>query len=120
MVLVGVARGDGDREAEWLAEKVFHLRIFEDAEGKMNLSMPDVGGEVLVVPNFTLYGDARRGRRPSWAAAAPPDVAERLVEQFASALEGLGASVKRGAFQQHMQVEVVNDGPVTIVLDSSG
>ena len=88
-----------------------------DGDGKMNLSLADVGGEVLVVPQFTLYGDTRRGRRPSWVGAAPPEVAAERVEAFASALEALGARVGRGAFREHMEVELVNDGPVTILLD---
>jgi D-aminoacyl-tRNA deacylase len=117
LVLVGVGRDDRDGEAEWLAEKVYHLRIFEDVEGKMNLALHEVGGEVLVVPQFTLYGDARKGRRPSWAAAAPPEVAEARVEAFARALEELGAKVQRGVFREHMEVELVNDGPVTILLE---
>jgi len=117
LVLVGVGRDDRDGEAEWLAEKVCRLRIFEDVEGKMNLALHDVGGEVLVVPQFTLYGDARKGRRPSWAAAAPPEVAEARVEAFARALEELGAKVQRGVFREHMEVELVNDGPVTILLE---
>ena len=118
LVLVGVGRGDGPTEAEWLAGKVHHLRIFEDDQGKMNLSLAEVGGEVLVVPQFTLYGDASKGRRPSWAGAAPPEEATRSVDDFASALEALGASVKRGSFREHMEVELVNDGPVTILLES--
>lgn len=118
LVLVGVGRGDGTEQAEWLAAKVFHLRIFEDAHGKMNRSVGETGGEVLVVPQFTLYGDARKGRRPSWAEAAPPEEAERAVEAFATSLESMGARVQRGAFREHMQVELVNDGPVTILLES--
>lgn len=118
LVLVGVGHGDGPTEAEWLAGKVFHLRIFEDDQGKMNRSLADSGGEVLVVPQFTLYGDARKGRRPSWAGAAPPAESERHVETFARALEAQGAAVKRGAFREHMLVELVNDGPVTILLES--
>jgi D-tyrosyl-tRNA(Tyr) deacylase len=117
LILVGVGHDDGPKEAEWLAGKTFHLRIFEDDEGKMNRSLSEAGGEVLVVPQFTLYGDARKGRRPSWAAAAPPDVAEGRVEAFARALETLGAPVARGAFREHMEVESVNDGPVTILLE---
>jgi D-aminoacyl-tRNA deacylase len=120
VVLVGVGQGDQGTDADWLAAKIFHLRIFEDADGKMNRSVVDAEGEVLVVPQFTLYGDARKGRRPSWAAAAPPEEAERQVEAFALALESLGARVRRGAFRQHMEVELVNDGPVTILLDSPG
>lgn len=118
LVLVGVGQGDRSEQADWLAGKVYNLRIFEDSNGKMNRSLPEVDGEVLVVPQFTLYGDARKGRRPSWVAAAPPEEAARLVDEFAAALEALGASVKRGSFQEHMEVELVNDGPVTILLES--
>jgi D-tyrosyl-tRNA(Tyr) deacylase len=118
LVLVGVGADDDEGEAPKLAEKVFHLRIFEDQDGKMNRSLTDVGGEVMVVPNFTLYGDTSGGRRPSWIRAAPPDVAEQRVEAFARALEDLGATVHRGAFREHMEVELVNDGPVTLVIDA--
>ena len=117
LILVGVGRADVDGEGAWLASKVATLRIFEDEQGKMNRSIQDAGGEVLVVPQFTLYGDARRGRRPSWDAAADPEVARERVEAFARALEGHGLSVRRGAFHEHMEVELVNDGPVTILLD---
>jgi D-tyrosyl-tRNA(Tyr) deacylase len=119
LVLAGVGQDEDPDEAEWLASKVYHLRIFEDDQGKMNRSLPDVGGDVLVVPQFTLYGDARKGRRPSWGAAAPPNVAEGRVEAFAKALEGLGARVARGAFREHMEVDLVNDGPVTILLEGT-
>ena len=119
LALVGVGREEAPGEADWLASKVFHLRIFEDEQGKMNRSVAELAGEVLVVPQFTLYGDARKGRRPSWAAAAPPEQAARRVEEFARALEGLGARVAKGAFQEHMEVELVNDGPVTLVIDGS-
>ncbi len=118
LVLAGVGRDDRDGEVEWLAGKVANLRIFEDEEGKMNRSVLDVGGEVLIVPQFTLYGDATKGRRPSWAAAAAPDVARDRVEQFALSLETQGVPVRLGAFQEHMQVELVNDGPVTILLEA--
>jgi D-tyrosyl-tRNA(Tyr) deacylase len=118
LVLVGVGADDDEGEAPKLAEKVFHLRIFEDEDGKMNRSLTDVGGEVMVVPNFTLYGDTSGGRRPSWIKAAPPEVAERRVEAFARALEKLGATVRRGAFREHMEVELVNDGPVTLVIEA--
>jgi D-aminoacyl-tRNA deacylase len=118
LVLVGVARDEAGGAAPWLARKVAHLRIFEDDDGKMNRSVTDVGGEVLVVPQFTLHGDARRGRRPSWAAAAPPAVARERVGAFIAALAELGLSVRSGAFQEHMEVELVNDGPVTLILDS--
>jgi D-tyrosyl-tRNA(Tyr) deacylase len=117
LILVGVGRTDGEQEAARLAQKVSTLRIFEDDQGKMNLSVRDVHGEVLVVPQFTLYGDTRKGRRPSWADAAPPEVARERVEAFAAALERESVPVRRGAFQEHMEVELVNDGPVTILLD---
>jgi D-aminoacyl-tRNA deacylase len=119
LVLVGVGKEDGSPDAvDWLAGKVHHLRVFEDDEGKMNRSLADTGGQALVVPNFTLYGDARKGRRPSWDAAAPPERAVELVEAFASALEALGTPVRRGAFREHMDVELVNDGPVTLILEA--
>lgn len=117
LVLVGVGVDDGPHEAGWLARKVYELRIFEDKAGKMNRSLPEVRGEVLVVPQFTLYGDASKGRRPSWAKAAPPEVARERVEMFALALEARGARVKKGSFREHMEVELVNDGPVTIILE---
>jgi D-tyrosyl-tRNA(Tyr) deacylase len=117
VVLVGVGVGDEAHEAGWLARKVYDLRIFEDEAGKMNRSLAEVRGEVLVVPQFTLYGDASKGRRPSWAKAAPPEVARERVETFAAALEGRGARVRRGSFREHMEVELVNDGPVTIILE---
>src|SRR6266540_240184 len=120
LVLVGVGHGDAGSEAAWLAGKVHHLRIFEDEEGKMNLSLAEVGGEVLVVPQFTLYGDASKGRRPSWAHAAPPEEARDWIERFSLALESEGVPVRRGAFQEHMEVELVNDGPVTLVLERGG
>jgi D-tyrosyl-tRNA(Tyr) deacylase len=120
LLLVGVGRDDGFGEYDRLADKVFHLRVFEDEQGKMNRSLSDVGGQILVVPQFTLYGDVRKGRRPSWDGAAPPDLAEDRVEAFAKALEARGAAVKRGAFREHMQVELVNDGPVTLWIDASG
>ncbi len=118
LLLVGVGIEDTGEEVSRLAEKVFHLRIFEDEAGKMNRSLTDVGGEVMVVPNFTLYGDTAGGRRPSWIKAAPPEVAEQRVEAFARALEELGATVHRGAFREHMEVELVNDGPVTLLLEA--
>jgi D-tyrosyl-tRNA(Tyr) deacylase len=117
LVLVGVGLSEQADDIAWLAGKLATLRIFEDADAKMNLSVRDVGGEVLVVPQFTLYGDARKGRRPSWAAAAPPDVARERVRALAEAIEEMGIPVRRGSFQEHMEVELVNDGPVTILLD---
>ena len=120
LLLVGVGADDALSEYDRLAEKVVHLRVFEDEHGKMNRSLSDVGGEILVVPQFTLYGDVRKGRRPSWDRAAPPDIAEDRVEAFAKALEARGATVRRGAFREHMQVELVNDGPVTLWIDPAG
>ena len=119
LLLVGVGKDDGFGEYDRLAEKVFNLRVFEDEQGKMNRSLSDVGGQILVVPQFTLYGDVRKGRRPSWDGAAPPEVAEDRVEALAKTLEARGATVKRGAFREHMQVELVNDGPVTLWIDAA-
>jgi D-aminoacyl-tRNA deacylase len=118
LLLVGVGAEDSGEEVPKLAEKVWNLRIFEDRDGKMNRSLAEVGGDVVVVPQFTLYGDTSRGRRPSWIRAAPPDVAGGRVEAFASALAGLGAKVELGAFREHMEVELVNDGPVTLLLEA--
>ncbi len=118
LVLVGAAQGDGEGEARRLAQKCAELRIFSDAEGKFNLSLLEVGGEALVVSQFTLMADARKGRRPSFAGAAAPEVAERLVEAFAEAMRAAGVRVQTGRFGAKMTVELVNEGPVTIVLDS--
>jgi len=117
---VGVGKEDGFGEYDRLAEKIVNLRVFEDQQGKMNRSLIDVGGEILVVPQFTLYGDVRKGRRPSWDGAATPEIAQDRVEAFAKALESRGATVRRGAFREHMEVELVNDGPVTLWIDSAG
>jgi len=117
-VLVGVTHEDTDAGARKLAEKVWHLRVFDDADGVMNLALADTGGAALVVSQFTLYGDTRRGRRPSWAAAAAPEPARGLVEAFAQALRALGAPVATGKFAAHMQVELVNDGPVTLLIEA--
>lgn len=117
LILAGCAVDDRPDEPAILARKVYHLRIFEDGAGKMNRSVAEAGGEILVVPQFTLYGDARKGRRPSWARAADPQTAAVRIEALAAALEGLGARVARGAFREHMQVELVNDGPVTLMLE---
>ncbi len=116
-VLVGVTHTDTADHARRLAEKVWHLRICDDDEGVMNRSIADTGGEVLVISQFTLYGDTSRGRRPSWIAAAAPDVAEPLVEEMVARLGRLGARVATGRFRAEMQVEFVNDGPVTILLE---
>ena len=118
LVLLGVAPDDTPKAAQWLAEKVANLRAFADAEGKMNLSVQDVGGSVLVVSQFTLYGDCQKGRRPSFGGAAPPTAAEPLYEAFVTALKMQGAPVATGKFAADMQVELVNDGPVTFILDA--
>ncbi|HEY0079361.1 MAG TPA: D-aminoacyl-tRNA deacylase [Pyrinomonadaceae bacterium] len=118
VVLVGVARDDTEQDALYLVEKINGLRIFEDAEGRMNLSLEETQGAMLVVSQFTLYGDARRGRRPSWSEAAPPEVAERLYEFFVAEARRLGLRVETGSFRRMMEVELVNDGPVTLLLDS--
>jgi D-tyrosyl-tRNA(Tyr) deacylase len=119
LALVGVGHGDDEADAHRLAEKVAALRVFPDEAGKMNLAVGDVGGEVLVVSQFTLYADIRKGRRPSWTEAADPAVADELVAAFADALEHADVPVGRGVFGAHMQVELVNDGPVTILLDTA-
>jgi D-tyrosyl-tRNA(Tyr) deacylase len=118
LVLLGVAPNDTADDARWLAEKVIGLRIFADAEGKMNLAVADVGGGVLVVSQFTLYGDCRKGRRPSFVEAAPPDLAVPLYEAFADAVRAHGVPTATGRFGAMMQVELVNDGPVTLIVDS--
>jgi len=118
LVLLGVSREDTEADAAYLAEKVAGLRIFEDAERKMNRSVQDVGGSVLAVSQFTLYGDVRRGKRPSFDAAAPPEPARRLFEFFVQRIQALGLPCETGRFQEMMQVELVNEGPVTILLDS--
>jgi D-tyrosyl-tRNA(Tyr) deacylase len=117
VALVGVTHGDTRTEADWLAGKVAGLRLFEDGAGKMNLSLVDVGGQVLVVSQFTLYGDARKGRRPSFTGAARPEQAEPLVDYFAGQLRQLGIPVETGVFGAMMQVEIHNEGPVTMMLE---
>ncbi|MBV8381747.1 MAG: D-tyrosyl-tRNA(Tyr) deacylase [Planctomycetaceae bacterium] len=118
LVLLGVARGDRDDDADWLVEKVANLRAFEDDQGKMNRSVAEAGGGVLVVSQFTLLGDCRAGRRPSFTEAAAPGEAERLYLRFAGRLAATGLEVATGIFRAMMQVELVNDGPVTLLLDS--
>ena len=117
LVLLGVREGDTEKEARWLAHKVANLRIFQDAAGKMNLSVLATGGQVLVVSQFTLYGETRRGFRPSFAHAASPKVAEPLVEVFVQAVRNTSVLVETGVFRAYMQVDLVNDGPVTIMLE---
>ncbi len=118
LVLLGVGRDDTEQDARYLLEKILNLRVFEDAEGRMNLSLAEAGGALLAVSQFTLYGDARRGRRPSWFDAAPPELARPLYESFVKECRARGARVETGSFQAMMEVELVNDGPVTILLDS--
>ncbi|HEY6187419.1 MAG TPA: D-aminoacyl-tRNA deacylase [Pyrinomonadaceae bacterium] len=118
VVLLGIAHDDAMRDIEYLVEKIAALRIFEDAGERMNLSVTDVGGALLVVSQFTLYGDARRGRRPSWSDAAQPEVAEPLYEAFVEEARARVGRVATGSFRRMMEVELVNDGPVTILLDS--
>ncbi len=119
LVLLGVSRSDREVDADYLADKIAGLRIFPDHDGKMNLSVAETGGGVLVVSQFTLYGDVRRGKRPSFDAAAPPDQARQLYEYFVERLRATGLPCQTGRFQEMMEVELVNDGPVTILLDSS-
>jgi len=119
LVLLGVGAGDTRADADYLVDKIIGLRIFEDAGGKMNLSVAEVGGALLVVSQFTLYGDARRGKRPSFDAAAPSKQARELYEYFVEKVRAAGLRCKTGRFQEMMQVELVNEGPVTILLDSA-
>ena len=119
MVLLGVAEGDGPEDVRYMVDKISNLRIFDDADGKMNLSCLDVGGGVLAVSQFTLLGDCRRGRRPSFTAAAGPDSANALYEQFVEGVRALGVEVETGVFRAEMEVSLINHGPVTIILDSS-
>jgi D-tyrosyl-tRNA(Tyr) deacylase len=118
LILLGVAKGDQKAEADYLSEKVANLRIFEDENGKMNRSILETGGEALVVSQFTLLGDCRKGRRPSFIAAAKPEDANALYEYFANRLEDKGISVQKGKFQAMMDVALVNDGPVTLIVES--
>ena len=118
LILLGVGQKDGPEDAKYLAEKVVHLRIFADEQGKMNRSLLDVGGGLLAVSQFTLWGDCRKGRRPSFVAAAEPAKAEELYEAFIDHARGLGVTVATGRFQEMMEVSMVNDGPVTLLLDS--
>ena len=119
VVLLGVHQDDGEREVNWLVEKILHLRIFEDDAGKMNRSLLDTGGAMLIVSQFTLYGDCRKGRRPGYSSAAPPDKAEALYKQFIDEVTKRKVTTACGKFQAHMDVELINDGPVTLLLDSS-
>jgi D-tyrosyl-tRNA(Tyr) deacylase len=117
VILLGIGHGDGEEQAQYLAEKIANLRIFEDEEGKINRSVLDVGGAAIVVSQFTLYADTRKGRRPSFTGAAPPEVASPLVDRFAQMLVEQGVPAQTGEFGAHMIVEISNDGPVTILLE---
>lgn len=117
VILLGIAPGDGQEQARWLVEKVVNLRVFEDEDGKMNHSLLEAGGSALVVSQFTLYADARKGRRPSFTDAAPPEKAEPLVRLFSELLQQHGVPTQTGEFGAHMLVEIQNDGPVTIILE---
>ena len=119
VVLLGVGHDDGDAELNWLAEKIVGLRVFEDEAGKMNRSLAEVGGAMLVISQFTLYGDCRRGRRPSFTDAAPPELAERLYEAFVAVVKKAGVEVATGRFREHMRVSLVNDGPVTLWIETA-
>jgi len=118
VILLGVKEGDTEKEADFLAEKVVNLRIMADSQGKMNLSIKDIGGEILVVSQFTLYGDTAGGRRPSFIKAAKPDLAKRLYQRFIEKLKEKGIKVETGRFGEYMEVEIINDGPVTILLET--
>jgi D-aminoacyl-tRNA deacylase len=119
LVLLGVTHADAEADADYLADKIAGLRVFEDEHGKMNLDAASIGGAILVVSQFTLYGDVRRGKRPSFDAAAPPERARQLYEYFVDRIRAAGLPCQTGRFQEMMQVELVNDGPVTILLDST-
>lgn len=118
LVLLGVGQGDTREDLEYLAEKIVNLRVFEDAQGKMNLSLKEINGQVLVVSQFTLYGDCRKGRRPSFTSAAAPEMAEAFYEEFCKILSQQGVPVEKGVFGAHMEIDLINDGPVTLILDS--
>lgn len=118
IILLGVGRNDVEKDAEYLAEKIVNLRIFEDKEGKMNLSVKDINGQILVISQFTLYGDCKKGRRPSFISAALPDKAVKLYDYFVKYIKNYGLKIETGEFQAMMLVKIYNDGPVTILLDS--
>ncbi len=119
VVLLGVGPEDGQVEVDWLAEKLVNLRVFEDDQNKMNRSLVDVGGAMLLASQFTLFGDCRKGRRPSFIDAAPPELAERLYQAFVAQVRSLGIEVKTGVFRAHMELSLINDGPVTLWIDTA-
>jgi len=118
VVLLGIQDSDSSKDIEWMVEKIRNLRIFEDENGKMNLSLCDKGGEMLIISQFTLYGDCRKGRRPGYSKAAPAAVAEKMYNEFITAVKNTGTTVATGQFQADMDVQLINDGPVTLLLDS--
>ena len=118
VVFLGVSANDNKKDLQWLAEKIVHLRVFEDDTGKMNRSLTDIKGEMLIISQFTLYGDCRKGRRPGFSGAAPPIIAEPYYQEFVQEMRNKGIQVATGTFQADMQVELINDGPVTLLLDS--
>jgi D-tyrosyl-tRNA(Tyr) deacylase len=118
LVFLGVGKEDTDKDIDFIADKIVNLRIFEDTDGKMNLSVKDIGGSVLLISQFTLYGDCRKGRRPDFTAAGPPDKANQLYEQTIAAIKERGVLVETGVFAAHMHIDSINDGPVTLILDS--
>lgn len=118
VIFLGIKGSDTDADLLWLADKIIHLRIFEDDQGKMNRSLIDIDGEVLIISQFTLYGDCRKGRRPGFSTAAPPDKAEPLYQKFIDTVQSKGITTASGVFQAEMQVELINNGPVTLMLDS--
>ena len=120
LVFVAVGPKDQDKEVQYMAEKIVHLRIFADETGKMNYSLLDTRGEILIISQFTLYGDCRRGRRPSFTDAAPPDLAEELIRKFIREVQGYGVPTTLGKFGATMEIELTNDGPVTLILDTKG
>jgi D-aminoacyl-tRNA deacylase len=120
LALIAIARGDTSKDLEWMARKIVELRVFDDADGKLNLSLLDIGGELLSVSQFTLYGDCRKGRRPSYSEAAPPAEAQALYQQFMEIVRQWVPGVQNGQFQAEMEVDLLNSGPVTLVIDSPG